>query len=363
MVAVRVENLTKKFGDTIAINNINFEVKDGEFFVLLGRPGAGKTTTLRTIAGLEKPDQGRIYIKDKLVNDVLPSERNIAMIFQNLALYPAWTVFDNMAFTLKIHKVPKDEIEKRVRDVARTLKIEYLLDRTPATLSGGERQRVAIGRALVRSPSVFLMDEPLGPLDALLRLNMRTELKRLNAELGQAIVYATPDQLEAMSMGNRIAVIHKGIMHQIGDPETVYNNPADRLVAGMIGSPSMNFVDASYEEHGEAALLNCGPYKIDVSRFKSIIQKEATGSELIFGIRPEHVRVTHEKTSPDSVEGMVIMEEPLGSETILHINVDGIMMKAIVPPTFITIYGEKVRLNFDMDMMHIIDRKTEKVIV
>ncbi|MEM3595919.1 MAG: ABC transporter ATP-binding protein [Candidatus Bathyarchaeia archaeon] len=363
MVAVRVENLTKKYGETTAINNLNFEVDDGEFFVMLGRPGAGKTTTLRTIAGLERPDQGKIYIKDRLVNDVLPSERNIAMIFQNLALYPAWTVYDNMAFTLKIHKLPKDEIDKRVRDVARTLKIEYLLNRTPATLSGGERQRVAIGRALVRNPSVFLMDEPLGPLDALLRLNMRTELKRLNAELGQAIIYATPDQLEAMSMGDRIAIIHQGTIHQIGDPETVYNNPVNRLVANMIGSPSMNFIDASFEEHEETATLNCGPFKIDVSRFKSTILKEATGTELVFGIRPEHIKVNHEKISPDSVEGTVIMEEPLGSETILHVNVDGRTVKAIVPPTVTTIFGEKVWLNFDMSRMHVIDRKTEKVII
>lgn len=363
MVAVKVENLTKRFNGQTALDKVNFEVGDGEFFVLLGRPGAGKTTTLRTIAGLEKPDEGNVYIKDKLVNDILPSERDIAMIFQNLALYPSWTVFDNMAFTLKIHKVPKEEITKRVHEVAKTLKIDYLLDRTPATLSGGERQRVAIGRALVRRPSVFLMDEPLGPLDALLRLNMRTELKRLKAELGQAIIYTTPDQLEAMSMGDHVAVIHQGIIQQIDDPEILYNKPASRLVAGMIGSPSMNFIEGTYETAGSETFLNCGTFKVNMTKFKSAIEKGSSSSELTFGIRPEYIKVDHKKISPSSVEATVIMEEPLGSETILHVNVNEDLIKAIVPPTFSTIYGEKVWLEFDMDRMHILDAKTEKVIV
>ncbi|MBS7623124.1 ABC transporter ATP-binding protein [Candidatus Bathyarchaeota archaeon] len=363
MVAVKVENLTKRFNGQVALDNVSFEVDDREFFVLLGRPGAGKTTTLRTIAGLEKPDEGNIYIKDRLVNDVLPSDRDIAMIFQNLALYPAWTVFENMAFTLRVHKVPKEEIEKRVKEVAKTLKIDYLLDRTPATLSGGERQRVAIGRALVRRPSVFLMDEPLGPLDALLRLNMRTELKRLKAELGQTIIYTTPDQLEAMSMGDHIAVIHKGVIQQIGDPETVYSRPVNRFVAGMIGSPSMNFIEGTWRQDGPESILDCGRLKVNLTRFSSVIEKESSGSELVFGIRPEHVRVEHEKTSPEMVEAAVVMEEPLGSETILHVNVDDELVKAVVPPTFSANYGEKVWLEFDMDRMHIIDKKTEKVIV
>jgi len=363
MVAVKIENLTKRFGDTTALDHISFEVDDGEFFVLLGRPGAGKTTTLRTIAGLEKPDEGSIYIKDKLVNDVLPSERNIAMIFQNLALYPSWSVFDNMAFTLKIHKVPKEEISKRVQEVANTLKIDYLLDRTPATLSGGERQRVAIGRALVRRPSVFLMDEPLGPLDALLRLNMRTELKRLKAELGQAIIYTTPDQLEAMSMADHIAILHQGTVQQIGDPETIYGHPTNRLVAGMIGSPAMNFMEGTYTQAGNEALIDCGAFKVNVTKFKSVLEKESSSSELTFGIRPEHITVDHKKVSPNSVEATVIMEEPLGPETILHIRVNKDLVKAIVPPTFQTIFGEKVWLDFNMDGIHILDRKTEKVIV
>ena len=363
MPAIKVENLTKRFNENTAVDHINFEVGEGEFFVILGRPGAGKTTTLRTIAGLEKPDEGNIYIRDQLVNDVLPSERNIAMIFQNLALYPAWTVFDNMAFTLKIHKVPKEEIDQRVNEVVKTLKIDYLLDRTPATLSGGERQRVAIGRALVRRPSVFLMDEPLGPLDALLRLNMRTELKRLKTELNQAIIYTTPDQLEAMSMGDHIAVMHQGVIQQIGSPEDLYNHPVNRLVAGMIGSPSMNFVPGTYEVAGSEAMLKCAAFKVNLTKFKPVIDKESSSSELIFGIRPEHIKVDHKKLSPDSVEGTVVLEEALGSESILHVNVDGTLLKAIVPPTFETIYGEKVWLEFDTDSIHILDGKTEKLIV
>lgn len=363
MVAVRVENLTKRFKDETALDKVTFKVEDGEFFVLLGRPGAGKTTTLRTIAGLEKPDEGEVYIKDQLVNDVLPSERNIAMIFQNLALYPSWTVYDNMAFTMKIHKVPKEEINQRVNEVAKTLGIDYLLDRTPATLSGGERQRVAIGRALVRRPSVFLMDEPLGPLDALLRLNMRTELKRLKAELGQAIIYSTPDQLEAMSMADHLAVMHKGVIKQIDDPETIYNEPKNRYVASMIGSPAMNFLEGTFESKDAESYLNCSTFKVNLTKFKEPIERGSTSSELTFGIRPEHIKVNHEKISPDSFEANVIMEEPLGSETILHLNINEEMVKAIVPPTFQTKYGEKLWLDFDMNRMHILDSKTEKVII
>jgi len=363
MPAIKVENLTKRFNNDTAIDHVNFEVGEGEFFVLLGRPGAGKTTTLRTVAGLEKPDEGNIYIREQLVNDVLPSERDIAMIFQNLALYPAWTVFDNMAFTLKIHKVPKEEISQRVNEVAKTLKIDYLLDRTPATLSGGERQRVAIGRALVRRPSVFLMDEPLGPLDALLRLNMRTELKRLKAELNQTIIYTTPDQLEAMSMGDHVAVMHQGVIQQIDSPEELYSHPANRLVAGMIGSPAMNFIPGTYEATGSEAILNCGVFKINLTKFKPTIEKESSSSELIFGIRPEHIKVDHKKSSQDSVEGTVVLEEALGSESILHLKVNGTLMKAIVPPTFETIYGEKVWLDFYKDNIHVLDGKTEKLIV
>lgn len=363
MVAVRVENLTKRFRDETALDKVTFKVEDGEFFVLLGRPGAGKTTTLRTIAGLEKPDEGEIYIKDQLVNDILPSERNIAMIFQNLALYPSWTVYDNMAFTMKIHKVPKEEINQRVHEVAKTLGIDYLLDRTPATLSGGERQRVAIGRALVRRPSVFLMDEPLGPLDALLRLSMRTELKRLKAELGQAIIYSTPDQLEAMSMADHLAVMHKGVIKQIDDPETIYNKPTNRYVASMIGSPAMNFLEGTFEATDAESYLNCGVFKINLTKFKEPIERDSTSSELTFGIRPEHIKVNHEKISPDSVEAKVIMEEPLGSETILHLNINEELVKAIVPPTFQTKYGEKLWIDFDMNRMHVLDAKTEKVII
>lgn len=363
MVAVRVENLTKRFKDETVLDKVTFKVEDGEFFVLLGRPGAGKTTTLRTIAGLEKPDEGEIYINDQLVNDVLSSERNIAMIFQNLALYPSWTVYDNMAFTMKIHKVPKEEINQRVNEVAKTLGIDYLLDRTPATLSGGERQRVAIGRALVRRPSVFLMDEPLGPLDALLRLNMRTELKRLKADLGQTIIYSTPDQLEAMSMADHLAVMHKGVIKQIDDPETIYNKPKNRYVAGMIGSPAMNFLEGTFEVKDAESYLNCSTFKVNLTKFKEPIERDSTSSELTFGIRPEHIKVNHEKISPESIEANVIMEEPLGSETILHLNINEELVKAIVPPTFQTKYGEKLWLDFDMNRMHVLDSKTEKVII
>ncbi len=362
MPAVKIENLSKKFGKEVAVKNLKFDVKDKEFFTLLGRPGAGKTTTLRLIAGLEKPDEGDIIIRNKKVTDLLPSDRDVAMIFQNLALYPGWSIFDNWAFTLKIHKMPKDQIEKRVNEVAKTLRITYLMHRRPATLSGGERQRAAIGRALVRRPQVFLMDEPLSNLDALLRVEMRSELKRLQSELGQTIIYCTPDQLEAMSMANRIALMQNGEVQQIGNPDTVYEKPMNRFVASFIGSPSMNFIDCSLLEKGGKAFLDTGEFQIDITKLKGTIKKGATGSELIIGIRPEHIKVDRGKLNKDAFEANVIMAEPLGNETILHLRRKH-AFNAIVPPTFNAKFGDKVNVLFDKDRLYVLDRKTEKVIV
>ncbi|MCZ2845492.1 MAG: ABC transporter ATP-binding protein [Candidatus Bathyarchaeota archaeon] len=362
MIAIKIDNLSKSFDKTEALKKLNFEVKDKEFFCLLGRPGAGKTTTLRLIAGLEKADDGNIYIRDKLVNDVLPSDRDVAMIFQNLALYPAWTGFENLAFTLKLHKVPPNEINKRVKEVANTLRINHLLDRRPATFSGGERQRLAIGRALVRRPQVFLMDEPLSNLDALLRLDMRVELKRLQTELGQTIIYSTPDQLEAMSMADRIAIMREGKIHQISDPDSVYDRPNDKFVAEFIGSPSMNFIDCSLLEKDGNAFLDTGEFQLDVTKLKETIKKEATSSEIMMGIRPEHINI-HRKKISESFETTVIMQEPLGSETILHLKRKQILFKAIVPPTFESKFGEKVWAEFNREKLYILDGKTEKVII
>jgi len=363
MDCVAVKSLTKKFGEVTAINNLSFECREKEFLYFLGRPGAGKTTLLRMIAGLEKPTEGEIYIRGNLVNNVIPSQRDVAMVFQNLALYTGWTVYDNIASPLRAHNVPKSEVGGRVKEVAQLLRIEHLLDRTPVTASGGEKQRIAIARALVRRPQVYLMDEPLSNLDALLRLNMRVELKRMQKELGQTIIYATPDQLEAMSMADRIALMHRGDMHQLADPETVYVHPATKTVASFIGSPSMNFVEGSVSGAGGKTILDCGAFKLDISKFGPAIGAMAAGSELTLGVRPEHLSVSHEKIAAESLEATVIMEEPLGSETILHMKIGKASLNAIVPPNFETIYGEKVWTSIDINKIHLLDPKTEKVLV
>ncbi|MGQ9543130.1 MAG: ABC transporter ATP-binding protein [Candidatus Bathyarchaeia archaeon] len=363
MDAVTVKGLTKRFNGKIALNNINFECREREFLCFLGRPGAGKTTLLRIIAGLEKPDEGEIYLRGNLVNDVIASKRDVAMVFQNLALYTGWTVYNNIASPLRAHKVPEDEIKRRVKEVAQLLRIEHLLDRTPVFASGGEKQRIAIARALVRRPQVYLMDEPLSNLDALLRLNMRVELKRMQRELGQTIIYVTPDQLEAMSMADRIALIHKGVIHQTADPETIYRHPATKTVAGLIGSPSMNFIDGSVSDVDGRSILDCGAFKLDISKYRQVLDESRVGPELILGVRPEHLKVSHEKGTVESLESLVVMEEPLGSETILHMRIGKIPVEALVPPTFHTIYGERVWADIDMDRIHLIDPKTERVIV
>ena len=242
MARIRLEGVTKRFGEVVALNDLSLDIADGEFFTVLGPPGAGKTTLLRTIVGLERPDEGDVYVDDEAITDVYPGDRNIAMVFQNLALYPDKKVYDNLAFPLKQAKMPKDEIRRRVEQAAAVLHIERLLDRKPGKLSGGERQRVALGRALVRDPRVFLLDEPLSALDALLRLEMRAELKHLQRDLGRTLVYVTHDQVEAMSMSDRIAVLREGVVQQVDTPENIYHSPANRFVATVVGSPPMNFI-------------------------------------------------------------------------------------------------------------------------
>jgi len=363
MPTIKLVGLTKKFGKLEAIKDFSIEVKDKEFFVILGYPGAGKTTLLRLIAGLEKLDAGEVYVEDKPVKEIHPGDRDIAMMFQNLALYPDKTVYDNLAFPLKIKKTPKDEIKERVTSVARTLKIDFLLDRTPATLSGGERQRVALGRALVRRPKVFLLDEPLTNLDATLRVNMRVELKRLQMELGQTIIAATPDQMEAMSMGDRVSVLREGKLQQVASPDDVYERPVNTFVASFIGSPPMNLVDGTFEEDDGKAYINIGSSKIDATKFRDTIQKQAKGSELILGIRPEDLEVELKKPSKEAVQSTLYLTEPLGSKSILHLTVQEKVVKAIVPLTFHAEFGEKVWLHIDPEKIHVFDKKTEKVLV
>jgi multiple sugar transport system ATP-binding protein len=363
MARVAVKELVKRFGRVLAVDHVSFEVRDGEFLVLLGPSGCGKTTTLRLIAGLEKPDAGEIYIGDRLVNDLPPKDRDVAMVFQNYALYPHMRVYENMAFPLKIRGFPREEIDKRVREVAELLHIQHLLDRYPRQLSGGQQQRVALGRALVRQPQVFLMDEPLSNLDAKLRVYMRAELKRLQRELGITTIYVTHDQAEAMTMADRIAVMNEGKIMQIAEPQELYSKPANVFVAGFVGAPAMNFIEASVNFERSAAVLDTGVWKIPLTEdLSKILSAKGTAGEVILGIRPEHIEVSKQPT-PGAYEVEVFVTEPLGAETIIDFKHGDVIMKAKHPEHFEAKPGEKIYIKFRMEYMHIFDKKTGTAIV
>lgn len=364
MARVILKNITKRFGSTVAVNNVSLDVKDKEFLVLLGPSGCGKTTTLRCIAGLETPDEGEIYIGDKMVNDLPPKERNIAMVFQSYALYPHMTVYDNMAFPLRMRELPKDEIDKRVKNVADFLKISHLLDRKPGQLSGGEKQRVALGRAIVRNPEVFLMDEPLSNLDAKLRVYMRTELKRLQKELGVTTVYVTHDQVEAMTMADKIAIMNQGVLQQVGTASEVFYRPVNVFVAGFIGSPPMNFIDCTFKEENGSFCLDAGAFILPIaSSVGRIIKEKITSTEVILGIRPEDISISKKPIERDYIEAEVYVTEPLGSELIVDLKVGGNVIKIKTLEEVELNIGDKVWIKFDEDKMHLFDKKTEKAII
>jgi len=371
MADVRLVGVWKRFGDVIAVKDMNLEVKDGEFMILLGPSGCGKTTTLRMIAGLEEPTKGQIYIGDKLVADpkkgvfIPPKDRDIAMVFQSYALYPHMTVYDNIAFPLKLRKVQKQEIDKRVREVAEMLGLTELLNRKPRELSGGQRQRVALGRAIVRKPQVFLMDEPLSNLDAKLRVKMRAELKKLQRQLGVTTIYVTHDQVEAMTMGDRIAVINAGELQQVGTPEEVYDRPANTFVAGFIGSPPMNFMDATITEDGFADFgefkLKLLPDQVEVLREKNLI-----GKDVIFGIRPEDVYdamfAQVKVPGENMVRAKVDIIENLGGEKIVHLRVGDVTFLGSFRAESQVVEGREVDVVFDMRKAHIFEKETGKAI-
>jgi multiple sugar transport system ATP-binding protein len=364
MANVRVENIVKRFDEVIAVNNISLEVKDMEFVVFLGPSGCGKTTTLRSIAGLEHPDEGNIYIDNLLVNDLPPADRDVAFVFQFYALYPHMTVYDNMAFPLKAVKMPKTEIDARISEVSKILRIEKLLPRTPAKLSGGEMQRVAIGRAMVRRPKAFLMDEPLTNLDAKLRTEMRAELKRLQRDIGATTIYVTHDQLEAMSMSDKIIVMNSGVIQQTGTPAEVYDHPNNLFVAGFVGSPTMNFLECRYTQESGKPILNVGKndFKMEIpDSMGKKIQESSTSTDLILGIRSEDIFIKDEP-SPETVKAEVYVVEPLGSENIIDLRINENMMKAKTLPTVLPDIGQIVNLWFNKDRMHIFDKNTEKAI-
>jgi len=317
MATVTLKNLSKKFDNLLAVNKMNTTIKDKEFIVLVGPSGCGKTTTLRMIAGLEEVTEGEIYIEDRLVNNIAPKDRDIAMVFQNYALYPHFNVYENMAFGLRLRRTPKLEIEKRVRETAKILKIEDLLKRRPKQLSGGQKQRVALGRAIVRDPKVFLMDEPLSNLDAKLRVQMRTEIAKLHQRLKATIIYVTHDQTEAMTMADRIIIMKDGIIQQIGEPQDVYENPENMFVAGFIGSPAMNFLDATVTKN---MTFKSGLFELGTTeRTKKIIKdNNLIGKDVVIGIRPEDLEdsnfVQDALSKDNTITANVEVTEPMGAE-------------------------------------------------
>ena len=322
MASVTLDNVTKRFGEVVAVRNLRLEIEDQEFLVLVGPSGCGKSTTLRLIAGLEELSAGNIYIGDRVVNDVAPKDRDIAMVFQSYALYPHMSVYDNLAFGLRLRKTAKAEITRRVQEAAELLAIGELLDRKPKELSGGQRQRVALGRAIVREPKAFLMDEPLSNLDAKLRVQTRAELIRLHERLQTTVIYVTHDQTEAMTMGSRIAVLRDGVLQQCGSPQGVYDHPANMFVAGFIGSPSMNFFDAKVT--GTADDLKIEAFEgqpLDVPPDRRQAYAPYIGQDVIFGVRPEDLwtpQFAPDRTTKDQlIKSTVDVFEPLGSEIYL----------------------------------------------
>jgi multiple sugar transport system ATP-binding protein len=363
MSSVTYEHVYKRFGDVVAVNDLSIHVEDKEFLVFVGPSGCGKTTSLRLLAGLEEISEGRILIGDRVVNDVPPKDRDIAMVFQSYALYPHMSVYDNMAFGLKLRKTPKEEIDRRVKEAAQILGIEHLLDRKPKQLSGGQRQRVAVGRAIVREPAVFLFDEPLSNLDAKLRVQTRAEISKLHQRLATTFIYVTHDQVEAMTMASRIAVMKDGVLQQIDSPQALYDNPANVFVAGFIGSPSMNFFDATLVESDGKLEINTGGFRMEVPPEKAKEWQPHKGKEVIFGIRPEDM---HAKpfVPPEILESdmtaTVDVTELMGNEIFLYlITKDGKQFIARVDPRVRVHPGDEVELAVNMANAHIFDPKTE----
>ena len=369
MASLLLKNVTKKYPNGfVAVKEFNLEIKDKEFIIFVGPSGCGKSTTLRMIAGLEDISSGELYIDVKLVNDVEPKDRDIAMVFQNYALYPHMSVYDNMAFGLKLRKTPKDEIDQKVRNAARILDLEHLLDRKPKALSGGQRQRVAMGRAIVRSPKVFLMDEPLSNLDAKLRGQMRVEISKLHQRLETTIIYVTHDQTEAMTLGTRIVVMKDGVIQQVDSPQNLYDKPCNKFVAGFIGAPQMNMIDAAVGKDGSDVTLSFGGHTVALPEGKAKKLEEAgyVGKTVTLGIRPEdlHDEESFLSMSPKSVfDATIRVYEMLGSEVLLYFDIDDADFTAKVNPRTTARPGDTIQLALDLEKIHIFDKDTELVVL
>ena len=371
MATLSLRNIKKVYNDKVtAVDDFNLEIADKEFVVFVGPSGCGKSTTLRMVAGLEDISSGELYIDDKLMNDVAPKDRDIAMVFQNYALYPHMTVYQNMAFALKLRKTPKDEIDRLVRQAAEILDITEYLDRKPKALSGGQRQRVAIGRAIVREPKVMLMDEPLSNLDAKLRNEMRAEIIKLRQRINTTFIYVTHDQTEAMTLGDRIVIMKRGFIQQIGTPQEVFDHPANLFVAGFIGTPHMNIFDAELKkDNGKySVVVNGVEFPCSPEKQAEYEAKGLAPQKVKLGIRPEHLHLTNEKTA--SIPARVDVSEMMGSSIHLHANADGkdvvlVLQAADLPASHRTgyDYGSEIRFTFDTNLMHLFNPETEENLI
>ena len=368
MASVTLKNVYKIYsGGVTAVTDFCLDIEDKEFIILVGPSGCGKSTTLRMIAGLEEISKGELYIGDQLANDVAPKDRDIAMVFQNYALYPHMTVYDNMAFGLKLRKTPKDEIKRRVEEAARILDISHLLDRKPKALSGGQRQRVAMGRAIVRNPKVFLMDEPLSNLDAKLRVQMRIEISKIHQRLGATIIYVTHDQTEAMTLGTRIVVMKDGVVQQVDTPQNLYQKPGNLFVAGFMGSPQMNFLDAEIKEKGSdiVAVIGKDELVIPAAKAKALKDGGYVGKTVVLGIRPEDIHDSQmfiEASPSVPMTSTVKVYELLGAEVFLYFDVEGTQLTARVNPRTTLRTGDHAVFALDMEKIHLFDKDTELTI-
>lgn len=363
MVSIKLVNISKKGIRKQILENISLTVNDKELFVINGPPGAGKSTLLKIIAGLINPDEGDIFIGENRVNDVPANERGVGMLFETPAIYPNLTGFDNIAFPLRIKKISEDEVKKKVKEVADFLQISHLLNRKPTTYSGGELQRVALARVLVRTPSILLLDEPLKNLDAKIRESMRVELKRLQRELGITTIFATHDQLEALTIGDRIAVINEGVIHQIDIPENVYNYPKTVFTARFIGSPPINLIECTLEKEGGKCILKTPEFKLDFTEYVKLFENYENGYKFLLGIRPEDIILHKEAKEATGIIGTVQLIDNVGDEKIVSIKINDKVLTSIVGKETILDYGQKVYIEINMDKVHVFDIKDNKSIL
>lgn len=361
MAEIKIENVTKTFGDFVAVDNVSLTVEDQEFVVLLGPSGCGKTTLLRAVAGLGMADKGRISIGGRDVTYLPPRERNISMVFQSYAIFPHMTVYDNIAFGLKMHKVEKEKIDRQVRQAAEMLHIENMLDRFPNKMSGGQRQRVAVARAIAMETKVLLMDEPLSNLDALLRLEMRAELKRLLAELNATTIYVTHDQIEALSMGDRIAVMNEGAIQQVEHPTTVYDQPTSQFIGGFIGNPPMNFMQGQVQRQNGHVKVSIGDFKLEPTNVMQPLLRPYDGQTIVIGIRAENME-TLNHPADDALKVHVLVVEPLGSQNLLTVKIGGDTVKVATHPAFTVAPDTDVWLRFPSDKIRWVDQDSGRVL-